>query len=83
MTQVLVSKWGNSLAVRLPKHLAEQLALVEGQALDISALGRQIVLEAPLATTYRKYDRAVLIAQIDPNDPPEAFDNPAVGWERL
>ena len=32
-----VSKWGNSLAVRLPKMLVEQLGLKEGDQLNVVA----------------------------------------------
>jgi antitoxin MazE len=32
-----VSKWGNSLAVRLPKALVEQLGLKEGDELEVVA----------------------------------------------
>lgn len=32
-----VSKWGNSLAVRLPKSLVDQLGLREGDALNVVA----------------------------------------------
>ena len=30
-----VSKWGNSLAVRLPKKLVEQMGLTEGDVIDV------------------------------------------------
>ncbi|MET4391603.1 antitoxin MazE [Bradyrhizobium sp. F1.4.3] len=35
-----VSKWGNSLAVRLPKALVEELGLKEGDELDVVAARR-------------------------------------------
>lgn len=34
--KVRVSRWGNSLAIRLPKSLSEKLNLKEGDALEIS-----------------------------------------------
>lgn len=34
-----VSKWGNSLAVRLPKELVEAMKLKSGDELDIVAAG--------------------------------------------
>jgi antitoxin MazE len=34
---MIVSKWGNSLAVRLPKALVEELGLREGDELDVIA----------------------------------------------
>ena len=38
-----VAKWGNSLAVRLPKRLVEQLGLRQGDQLDIVAAGTRRV----------------------------------------
>jgi len=32
---MLVSKWGNSLAVRLPKKLAEEMGLHDGDEIEI------------------------------------------------
>ncbi len=32
---MMVSKWGNSLAVRLPKALVEQLGLAPGDELNV------------------------------------------------
>jgi antitoxin MazE len=29
-----ISKWGNSLALRLPRHVAEQVRLVEGSTVE-------------------------------------------------
>jgi antitoxin MazE len=36
-TAMQVSKWGNSLAVRLPKTLVEELGLKEGDQLNVVA----------------------------------------------
>jgi antitoxin MazE len=38
-----VSKWGNSLAVRLPKAVVEALDLKEGDSLDIQVAGTRAV----------------------------------------
>jgi antitoxin MazE len=40
---MLVSKWGNSLAVRLPKTLVDQLGLKEGDELNVVAAGRDTI----------------------------------------
>jgi antitoxin MazE len=40
---MIVAKWGNSLAVRLPKQLVEELGLAEGDDLTlIKAKGQQL-----------------------------------------
>jgi len=38
-----VSKWGNSLAVRLPKVLVDQLGLKEGDELDVVAAAAGVI----------------------------------------
>ena len=38
---MMVSKWGNSLAVRLPKALVEQLGLAPGDELNVVEASRQ------------------------------------------
>jgi antitoxin MazE len=41
-----VSKWGNSLAVRLPKKLVEEMGLVEGDNVNLARAGsRDIAIE--------------------------------------
>ena len=37
---VRVAKWGNSLAIRLPKSLVEELALKEGDEISVKSLKR-------------------------------------------
>jgi len=39
-----VSKWGNSLAVRLPKKLVEKLGLAEGDDVDVTSADAQTIL---------------------------------------
>jgi antitoxin MazE len=43
--EVMVSKWGNSLAVRLPAKLAKRLGVAEGDTLlaEVSADGRLVL----------------------------------------
>ena len=36
-----ISKWGNSLAVRLPKAVVDELALKEGDEVDLVTVGRR------------------------------------------
>jgi antitoxin MazE len=43
-TAMQVSKWGNSLAVRLPKALVDQLGLKEGDDVDITSEGAETIV---------------------------------------
>ncbi len=45
--RIQVSKWGHSLAVRIPSAFAKQLGVVEGSAVEISANEDSIVLTRP------------------------------------
>jgi antitoxin MazE len=52
-----VSKWGNSLAVRLPKALVDQLGLKEGDELDVVAAREgSIEVETKAARRQRALD---------------------------
>jgi antitoxin MazE len=71
-----IAKWGNSLAVRLPKLLAEDLDLTPGREIEIRRDGTQLTLEtaAPKRRipSYRLED---LLAQIKPGQKPPPFEN--------
>ncbi|MBE9235977.1 AbrB/MazE/SpoVT family DNA-binding domain-containing protein [Anabaena aphanizomenioides LEGE 00250] len=40
----IVAKWGNSLAIRIPKSIAEQVQLTEGVAINLTLEGKSIVI---------------------------------------
>jgi antitoxin MazE len=71
-----IAKWGNSLAVRLPKLLAEDLDLTPGREIEIRRDGTQLTLET--AATKRRipsYRLEDLLAQIKPGQKPPPFEN--------
>jgi len=78
MPKAQVARWGNSLAVRIPKAVAEQARLQEGDAIVIEALKGHIVLRpAERIPTLEE-----LVAQITPeNRHKEADWGPDVGKE--
>jgi len=39
-----ISKWGNSLAVRLPKKLVEKLGLAEGDHVNVTSADEQTIV---------------------------------------
>ena len=80
--QVRVSRWGNSLAVRLPKQLAEQLGLAEGQNIDLSIVDDEMKLKPEPVARIPRYKLADLVSQLDPANAPELVDwGPDVGAE--
>ena len=53
-----VNKWGSSLAVRIPKVIAEQCGISEGQSVELFALSDGIEIRK------HTYDLATMIDQI-------------------
>jgi antitoxin MazE len=80
--KVKIAKLGNSLAVRLPKRLADELDLAPGTTVDLEKQGSKLTIEStvPKIPYYRLED---LLAQIKPGDkPPPLVDwGPDVGAE--
>ena len=71
-----ISKWGTSLAIRIPKSIAEQWGIQEGSVIDIEPNGDEIVLRK------KKYDLADLLAQVTPENLHDEEDwGPAQGRE--
>ena len=42
--QVQITKWGNSLGLRIPRSLAQQTGISEGQRVDINVDGANLVV---------------------------------------
>ena len=59
-----IVKWGNSLAVRIPKPLAERAGVAEGDAIEFEAERGQISLRRREAAPSLKE----LVAQITPEN---------------
>lgn len=57
-----VAKWGNSLAVRLPRNVIAETRLREGARLDVRVEGDSMIL-TPARPRYRLED---LLAQMTP-----------------
>ncbi|MDZ4791347.1 MAG: AbrB/MazE/SpoVT family DNA-binding domain-containing protein [Hyphomicrobiales bacterium] len=60
--QTQISKWGNSLAVRIPKAHAEQLGLLDGMTVELEAAGDAITI------TKTKYDLGAMLNAITPEN---------------
>lgn len=78
MTSV-VAKWGNSLAIRIPKSVAEQAHVTEGISIDFSVEGNSIIITPQKR---RKYTLDELLEGMTPeNFHPEFETGNAVGNE--
>jgi antitoxin MazE len=77
--QARVSKWGNSLAIRLPQAAVKSLRVHEGEQVELSIKGDRLEIRAA-RPRYRLADR---IREVKPDNQPEAIDFPPVGEEAL
>ena len=77
--QARLQKWGNSLALRIPKLLADEVGLTENSAVELSLRDNELVI-APVVKT--GFTLADLLAQVtDANLHREVDTGPAVGGE--
>ena len=51
-----VQKWGNSLALRIPKALADELRLEQGSAVELRGVDGKLIVEPHRPPQYRLED---------------------------
>lgn len=74
-----VRKWGNSLAVRIPRSFAEEAGLKENGSIDVSLVDGGVLIE-PIAAPETALDE-LLAGITDDNRHGETDWGPAVGNE--
>ena len=72
--RVAVQKWGNSLAVRIPKPFAEDVGVAEGTLVDMTVvegrlIARPVVQRVRLADLLRRITRASLQGEVETGAP--------------
>ncbi|MBW4618618.1 MAG: AbrB/MazE/SpoVT family DNA-binding domain-containing protein [Cyanosarcina radialis HA8281-LM2] len=60
-----IAKWGNSLAIRLPQHLAKEIQLTEGIEVDLVVIDGNLVIKPRIQKRYSLED---LISAITPEN---------------
>lgn len=79
--RVQMQKWGNSLALRIPRHIADEAELREGDSLEIQVSSRGAVQIERIDTVPTL---SQLVAQITPeNRYEELATGPEVGEESI
>ncbi len=68
--QVQLTRWGNSLGMRIPKDLASRFGLSDGAQVEVEAEGDKIVISVHRP----RYRLAELVAGMTPETAHEAFD---------
>ncbi|WP_160009479.1 AbrB/MazE/SpoVT family DNA-binding domain-containing protein [Rhizobium sp. 18055] len=85
MTKVTISKWGNSIAIRLPKAVTDELRLSAGDVVNLDVSDGKVTLQKPTRRLAPSLDE--MIAEMDRvgwENEPDAVDwGPDVGSERL
>ena len=77
-----VQKWGNSLAVRIPKALAEQVHIEEGTEFSFAVEDNKLVIARAMRRP--RYTLEELLAQVtDDNIHPETDWGTPIGRERF
>jgi antitoxin MazE len=78
--QVQLTRWGNSLGLRIPKALTERFGLVEGEKVVLAVEDDHIVISLPRAPV----TVADLVADLTHDELAKAFDwGPDRGRERI
>ena len=86
-----IAKWGNSLAVRLPKRYADELGLKPGSTVDIRKSSSRLSIETAPRIKIPHYRLEDLLAQIKPGQKPPPFEDwgilptewPAEDWSDI
>jgi antitoxin MazE len=75
-----VARWGNSLALRIPRALAEELALAEGAPVQVDVKEGELVVRP----VRRREALDELLRRITPDNlPDERLDDGPRGRERI
>src|SRR5437870_11740285 len=83
--KIKIAKWGNSLALRLPKRYADELGLKPGSTVDLEKDGAKLAIDTAPRRKIPHYRLEDLLAEMDrlgPENEPELVDwGPDVGSE--
>jgi antitoxin MazE len=77
---ITLHRWGNSVGLRLPKPLLEQIGLADGSEVDVKVEGGRLIIEP--VRRRRRYTMAELLEGFTPDTQPGEVDwGPPVGRE--
>jgi len=78
--QMRVSKWGNSLGVRLPREIAARAGIIEGARIDMEAFADGRIMITP---SRRRFKIEELVAGMTPENNHPLEDDGPVGDELI
>ena len=73
--KVKLAKWGNSLAFRLPKRLADELSLAPGNEVEVDKKGSRLLIETAPRRKLPHYRLEELLARIKPGQQPPPYED--------
>jgi antitoxin MazE len=75
-----LQKWGNSYAVRIPKHLVQGIKLAQGSEIEIKYYNQSLVIKPK---KQKEYALKELVKGITPKNRHKIiFDGPDIGKEK-
>ncbi|MED4534222.1 AbrB/MazE/SpoVT family DNA-binding domain-containing protein [Metabacillus fastidiosus] len=78
-----IQKWGNSLAIRIPKDIAERVEIDQGSEIEIKVVENQGTITLVPKKQKRKYSLDELLEQCKPLDQHKELDFGIEGEELL
>lgn len=78
--QTRVTKWGNSLGVRLPREIAARAGIGEGTRIEVEGFGDGRIVITP---SRRRFTIAELVAGMTPDNEHPFEDDGPVGRELI
>jgi antitoxin MazE len=79
MPTAVIEMWGDTLTVKIPKALAEELSLEPGTTVELSRVGQEMVLKA--LKTRKRQKLSDLLAQCKGKKPSRELITGRVGKE--
>jgi antitoxin MazE len=80
--KVAFQKWGNSLALRVPKALADEIGASNGKTAEMTVSDGKLVIEIRARRRKRRYSLDKLVAGITPDNRHDEIEwGPPVGAE--
>jgi antitoxin MazE len=80
MASQVLSKWGNSLGLRVPKDIAERAGLSDGTRVNVEARDDGSVI---IRKAQKRYTLEELVAGMTPDKEHPSWDDAPVGEENL
>lgn len=65
-TETTIQKWGNSLAIRIPRDVAEKIAVQQGSEIELSVIENKIILVPKHPA--KKYNLEELLSKVTPEN---------------